>query len=222
MVLESGTRMAVKPGCFAIRRDQNLSPVQISNFLRVRLQKQPDAWPEGVPLPLAFDCYATKVFCPPWYWNRGPGWLSSQGSSQGVLQGQSTLSFTSVEFRVVLYLIDSKCLGVSATLPEFYAYAAPVGKTLRSTEMPGGQVTTLCPKGVLSSMVFESGTRMAVKPGCFAIRRDQNLSPVQISYFLRVPLQKQPDAWSEGVPLPLAFDCYPNQQRFEGATPETT
>ena len=28
MVLESGTRMAVKPGCFAIRRDQNLSPNQ--------------------------------------------------------------------------------------------------------------------------------------------------------------------------------------------------
>ena len=27
------------------------------------------------PLPLAFDCYATKMFCPPWYWNRGPGWL---------------------------------------------------------------------------------------------------------------------------------------------------
>ena len=66
--------MAVKPGCFAIQQDQNLSPNQV-NFLRVRLQKQPDAWPEGVPLPLAFDCYATKVFCPPWYWNRGPGWL---------------------------------------------------------------------------------------------------------------------------------------------------
>ena len=54
----------------------------MSNFLRVRLQKQPDAWSEGVPLPLAFDSYATKVFCPPWYWNRGPGWLSSQGVLQ--------------------------------------------------------------------------------------------------------------------------------------------
>ena len=52
---------------------------QISNFLRVRLQKQPDAWSEDVPLPLAFDIYATKVFCPPCYWNWGPGWLSSQG-----------------------------------------------------------------------------------------------------------------------------------------------
>ena len=55
---------------------------QIGNFWRVRLQKQPDAWSEGVPLPLAFDCYATKVLCPPWYWNRGPGWLSSQGVLQ--------------------------------------------------------------------------------------------------------------------------------------------
>ena len=38
-------------------------------------------------------------------------------------------------------------------------------------------------------MALELGTRMTVKPGCFAIRRDQNLSP--------------------------------NQQLFEGATPET-
>ena len=30
--------------------------------------------------------YATKVFYPPWYWNRGPGWLSSQG----VLQSDET------------------------------------------------------------------------------------------------------------------------------------
>ena len=57
-------------------------PNQISNFWRVQLQKQPDAWSEGVPLPLAFDCYATKALCPPWYWNRGPGWLSSQGVLQ--------------------------------------------------------------------------------------------------------------------------------------------
>ena len=73
-------------------------------------QKQPDAWSEGVPLPLAFESYATKVY-----------------------------------------------------------------------------------KGVLFSMVLESGTRKAVKPGCFAIRRDQNLSTA------------------------------PNQQLFiEGATSETT
>ena len=84
MELESGTRMAVKPGCFAIRRDQNLSMNQ--QLLRVRLQKQPDAFPEGVPLPLAFACYATKVFCPSWYWSRGPGWLSCQG----VLQSDET------------------------------------------------------------------------------------------------------------------------------------
>ena len=70
----------------------------------MRLQKQPDAWSENVPLPLVFDCYATK--------------------------------------------------------------------------------------GVLTVMVLESGTGMAVKPGCFAVRRDQILSP--------------------------------NQQLFEGATPETT
>ena len=31
----------------------------------MRLQKQPDAWSEGVPLPLAFDCNATKVFSVP-------------------------------------------------------------------------------------------------------------------------------------------------------------
>ena len=86
------------------------------------------------------------------------------------------------EFRVVLYLIDSKRLGVSVTLPEFYAYAAPVGKTLRCPEakLPRSRC-----KGVLTSMVLESGTRMAVMPGCFAIRRDQNhLSLVQISNFL--------------------------------------
>ena len=79
MVLESGTRMAVKPGCFAIRRDPNLSPNQQLFEGAGQLQKQPDAWSEGVPLPLAFDCYATKVLCHPWYWNRGPGWLPSQG-----------------------------------------------------------------------------------------------------------------------------------------------
>ena len=49
-------------------------------------QKQPDAWSEGVPLPLAFESYATKVFCSPWYWNRGPARLSSQG----VLQSDET------------------------------------------------------------------------------------------------------------------------------------
>ena len=38
------------------------SEPKFNHFLRVRLQKQPDAWPEGVPLPLAFDCYFTKVF----------------------------------------------------------------------------------------------------------------------------------------------------------------
>ena len=69
---------------------------------------------------LALDCYATKVFCPPWYWNRGPGWLSSQG----VLQS------------------------------------------------------------------------------------DRPKISAQIGNFWRVRLQKQPDAWLEGVPLPLAFDCY--------------
>ena len=51
---------------------QDQTEPQISNFLRVRLQKQPDAWPEGISLPLVFDCHATKVFCPPWYWNLGP------------------------------------------------------------------------------------------------------------------------------------------------------
>ena len=65
-----------------LQSDKTQISAQMSNFLRVRLHKQPDAWPEGVPLPLAFDCYATKVICPPWNWNRGPGWLSSQGVLQ--------------------------------------------------------------------------------------------------------------------------------------------
>ena len=69
-----------------LQSDETKISAQISNILRVRLQKHPDAWSEGVLLPLAFDCYATKVFCPPWYWNRGPGWLSSQG----VLQSDET------------------------------------------------------------------------------------------------------------------------------------
>ena len=73
-----GDRMAVKPGCFAVRRDQNLSPNQ-QLFEGATPETQPDAWSEGVPLPPAFDCHATKVFCHSWYWNRGPGWLSSQG-----------------------------------------------------------------------------------------------------------------------------------------------
>jgi len=48
---------------------------------------------------------------------------------QGV--GQSEL-YKWREFRVVLYLIGSKRLRVSVTLPEFYTYAAQlVGKTLR-------------------------------------------------------------------------------------------
>ena len=103
-----------------LQSDETKIWAQMSNFMRVRLQKQPDAWSEGVLLPLAFDSYATKVFCPPWYWNRGPGWLSSQG----VLQSDETKIFA------------------------------------------------------------------------------------QISNFLRVRLQKPPDAWWEGVPHPLAFDCY--------------
>ena len=32
-----------------------------------------NAWPEGILLPLDIDCYATKVFSPPWYCNQGPG-----------------------------------------------------------------------------------------------------------------------------------------------------
>ena len=119
-----GIGIGDQDGCHArvrvLQSDETKISAQISNILRVRLQKQPHAWPEGVSLPLAFDCHATKVFCPPWYWNRGPGWLSSQG----VLQSDETK--------------------ISA----------------------------------------------------------------QISNILRVRLQKQPDAWPEGVSLPLAFDCY--------------
>lgn len=44
------------------------------------------------------------------------------------------MSFARGKFRVVLYLIESKRLGVPVTLPELYAYAAPVGKTLGCPE----------------------------------------------------------------------------------------
>ena len=47
-------------------------------------------------------------------------WTLSDSSIK-CLEGFNNLSFTSGEFRVVLYLIDSKRLGVSVTLPEFYA-----------------------------------------------------------------------------------------------------
>ena len=72
--------MAVKPGCFAIRREQNLSPNE--QLFEGATPETFDAWSEGVSLPLAFDCYTKTVFCPPWYWNRGPGWLSRQGVLQ--------------------------------------------------------------------------------------------------------------------------------------------
>ena len=70
-----------------LESDETKISAQISNILRVQLNKQPNAWSEGILLPLVFDCYATKVFCPPWYWNRGPGWLPSQG----VLQSDETI-----------------------------------------------------------------------------------------------------------------------------------
>ena len=50
--------------------------------------------PVGPGFPLAFDCYATKVLCPPWYWNRGPGWLSSQGVFQLTVQSFTHYLFT--------------------------------------------------------------------------------------------------------------------------------
>ena len=42
--------MAVTPGCFAIRRVQNLSPNQ--QLFEGATPEQPDAWPEGVLLTL--------------------------------------------------------------------------------------------------------------------------------------------------------------------------
>ena len=53
------------------------------------------------------------------------------------------------------------------TLPEFYTYAAPVGKTLTCPEAKLPHYASH--KGDLSFMVLESGTGMAVKPGCLAI-----------------------------------------------------
>ena len=78
----------------------------------------------------------------------------------------------------------------------------------------------ICHKGVLSSLVVESGTRVAVKRGCFAIQRDPNLSPNQqlsegaddtrcfttwvltwSTFYWKVNLH---DTWPEGSLLPLA------------------
>ena len=84
VLVEVGWSVPVGPGFV-----RSLLSVQ-----HVQLQKQPDAWSEGVPLPLAFDCYATKVLCPPWYWNRGPGWLSSQGVFQLTVQSFTHYLFT--------------------------------------------------------------------------------------------------------------------------------
>ena len=71
-------------------------------------------------------------------------------------------------------------------LSSFSSHRAKTGQSATSLTpragMPGARILhthTFCNKGVLSSVVLESGTRMAVKPGCFAIRRDQNLSPNQ-------------------------------------------
>ena len=53
------------------------------------------------------------------------------------------------------------------------------GPDSRNNLMPGRRASApsciwlLCHKGVLFSVVLESGTKMAVKPGCFAIWRDQ-------------------------------------------------
>ena len=46
---------------------------------------------------------------------------------RGVGQSELYKWGTSGEFRVVLYLIDSKRLGVSVTLPEFYAHICGSG-----------------------------------------------------------------------------------------------
>ena len=149
----------------------------------MRLQKQPDAWSEGVPLPLAFDCYATKVFCPPWYWNRGPGWLSSQG----VLQSDETKISAQISniLRVRLQKQpDAWPEGVSLPLA-FDCYATKV----------------FCPP-----WYWNRGPGWLSSQG--VLQSDETKISAQISNILRVRLQKQPDAWPEGVSLPLAFDCY--------------
>ncbi|EJK52124.1 hypothetical protein THAOC_28639, partial [Thalassiosira oceanica] len=80
----SGTRMPVKPGCFAVRWAQNLDSAQIKATFQgcLQLRKPHDAWPQDVSLPLAFDCCGMKVFCPPQQADQGPGCLSSQGVLQ--------------------------------------------------------------------------------------------------------------------------------------------
>ena len=60
-----------------LQSDETKISAQISNILRVRLKKQPDAWSEGVPLPLAFaylqfqslDLFLQNLFSRVWILN---------------------------------------------------------------------------------------------------------------------------------------------------------
>ena len=170
-----------------LQSDETKISAQISNILRVQLQKQPDAWSEGVSLQIAFACYATKVFWPPWYWNRGPGWLSSQGVLQSEDETKISLSPKSISniLRVRLQKQpDAWSEGVSLPLA-FAWYAAKV----------------ICPP-----CYWNWGPGWLSSQG--VLQSDRTKISAQISNILSVRLQKQPDARSEGVSLPLAFVCY--------------
>ena len=137
-----------------LQSDRPKISAQIGNFWRVRLQKQPDTWPEGVPgvpLPLSFDWYATKVFSPPWYWNRGPGWLSSQGVLQSPKSEPKSATLGGRDSR------NNLIPGRRA----FYSHLTLIVMPQRCSVLHG---------------VLGLGNRMAFKPGCFATGYSQNLS----------------------------------------------
>ncbi|EJK63954.1 hypothetical protein THAOC_15360, partial [Thalassiosira oceanica] len=64
------------PGCLSsqgvLQSDGLKISAQISNVSGVQLHKPHDAWPQGVSLPLAFDCCGMKVSCPPQQADLGP------------------------------------------------------------------------------------------------------------------------------------------------------
>ena len=100
------------------------------------------------------------MFCHPWYCNRGPGWLSSQG------------------------VLQSDRRKISAQIGNFWR--------VRLQKQPDAwsegvllplAFDCLCHKGVLPSMVLQSGTRIAVKPGCFCNLTDPTKSQPKSATF---------------------------------------
>ena len=143
---------------------------QIVNFWRVRLQKQPDAWPEGVPLPLAFPCYATKVLCP-------PSMVLELGTRMAVKPGC-----------FAIWLTDPKSQPKSATLG---------GCNSRNNLMPGWRAfRSHLPLLVMSQRCSVlHGIGIGGQDGCQArvllLQSDRPKTSAQIGNFWRVRLQKR-------------------------------